>query len=70
MELKILGLTKQYGSKTAVDHLNITLSNGVYGLLGANGAGKTTFMRLLCDIQTPTSGKIMLNGKNITMLGE
>lgn len=36
MELKILGLTKQYGSKTAVDHLNITLSNGVYGLLGAN----------------------------------
>ena len=70
MELKILGLTKQYGSKTAVDHLNITLSNGVYGLLGANGAGKTTFMRLLCDIQTPTSGKIMLNGKNIAMLGE
>lgn len=70
MELKILGLTKQYGSKTAVDHLNITLSSGVYGLLGANGAGKTTFMRLLCDIQTPTYGKIVLNGKNITMLGE
>lgn len=70
MELKTIELTKQYGSKTAVDHLNITLSNGVYGLLGANGAGKTTLMRLLCDIQTPTLGEITLNGKNITVLGE
>ena len=54
MELKAIQLTKQYGSKTAVNHLNLSLSNGVYGLLGANGAGKTTLMRLLCDIQTPT----------------
>ena len=38
MELKIIGLTKKFGSKTAVDGLNITLTNGVYGLLGANGA--------------------------------
>ena len=56
MELKVTQLTKQYGPKTAVDHLDITLSNGVYGLLGANGAGKTTLMRLLCNIQTPTFG--------------
>lgn len=70
MELKTIGLTKQYGSKTAVNQLNITLTNGVYGLLGANGAGKTTLMRLLCDIQTPTSGKITLDGKNISGLGE
>ena len=70
MELKTDQLTKKYGSKTAVDHLNITLSNGVYGLLGANGAGKTTLMRLLCDIQAPTSGSITLDGKNISELGE
>ncbi len=70
MELKTIELTKKFGSKTAVNHLNITLSNGVYGLLGANGAGKTTFMRLLCNIQTPTSGKIVFNGKNIAGLGE
>ena len=70
MELKTIELTKKYGSKIAVNHLNITLSNGVYGLLGANGAGKTTFMRLLCNIQVPTSGKIVLNGKNIMGLGE
>ncbi|MED9902564.1 MAG: ABC transporter ATP-binding protein [Lachnospiraceae bacterium] len=70
MELKTIQLTKQYGSKIAVDHLNITLSNGIYGLLGANGAGKTTLMRLLCDIQPPTSGKITLDGKSISALGE
>ena len=70
MELKTIELTQKFGSKTAVNHLNITLSNGVYGLLGANGAGKTTFMRLLCNIQTPASGKIVLNGKNIAGLGE
>ena len=63
MELKVTQLTKKYGPKTAVDHLDITLSNGVYGLLGANGAGKTTLMRLLCNIQTPTFGKITLDGK-------
>jgi len=70
MELKTIGLTKKFGSKTAVNHLNITLSNGVYGLLGANGAGKTTLMRLLCNVQNPTSGRIVLNGKNIAGLGE
>lgn len=70
MEIKTIGLTKKFGSKIAVNELNITLTNGVYGLLGANGAGKTTFMRLLCNIQNPTSGKILLNGKNITGLGE
>lgn len=70
MELKAIGLTKKFGNKTAVNHLNITLTNGVYGLLGANGAGKTTFMRLLCGLQTPTSGKIILNGKNIVGLNK
>ena len=36
MKLQIIGLTKKFGSKTAVNDLNITLTNGVYGLLGAN----------------------------------
>lgn len=70
MELKTTGLTKKFGGKIAVNDLNITLPNGVYGLLGANGAGKTTLMRLLCNLQDPTSGKIYLNGKNIVGLGE
>lgn len=70
MELRTVGLTKKFGCKTAVDDLDLTLLNGVYGLLGANGAGKTTLMRLLCNIQKPTSGKILLNGKNIEGMGE
>ncbi len=70
MELKTVGLTKKFGRKTAVNDLSITLSNGVYGLLGANGAGKTTLMRLLCNLQNPTSGRILLNGKNILGIGE
>ena len=70
MELKTIGLTKRFGSKTAVNDLNIRLINGVYGLLGANGAGKTTLMRLLCNIQNPTCGKILFNGQNIVKMGE
>lgn len=70
MELSAVNLTKRYGSKTAVNRLNATLTNGVYGLLGANGAGKTTFMRLLCTVQRPTSGKIDLDSKSIWKLGE
>ena len=57
MELKTIELTKKFGSKTAVNHLNITLTNGVYGLLGANGAGKTTFMRLLCNNRPGGGGR-------------
>ena len=70
MELKTIGLTKRFGSKTAVDGLDITLTKGVYGLLGANGAGKTTLMRLICGVQRPDSGKVMVNGKNIEKIGE
>lgn len=70
MELKTVGLTKTFGSKTAVKDLSITLSCGVYGLLGANGAGKTTLMRLLCGLQNPTAGRLLFNGRPIGELGE
>lgn len=68
MELKITNLTKEFGQLTAVDHLNITMTNGVYGLLGVNGAGKTTLMRMLCTLLRPTSGKITCNGRDILEL--
>lgn len=70
MELKLDRLTKQYGNKIAVDRLSVTLKPGVYGLLGANGAGKTTLMRLICDIQSATSGEILFNNQDIRTLGE
>ena len=50
MELKLTHVTKQYGTKTAVDHINMTLREGIYGLLGANGAGKTSLMRLVLSL--------------------
>ncbi len=70
MELKTVELTKEYGKKKAVNRMNITLTQGVYGLLGANGAGKTTLMRLLCALQQPTGGRILLDGQSIGKLGE
>ena len=65
MELKLNDLTKKFGDFTAVDHVNLTMTNGVYGLLGVNGAGKTTLMRMLCTLIKPTSGSITYKGKNI-----
>ncbi|MCR5115929.1 MAG: ABC transporter ATP-binding protein [Lachnospiraceae bacterium] len=66
MELKVDRITKQYGSKIAVDRMNLTLNKGVTGLLGANGAGKTTLMRMMCGILTPTSGEITYDGNSVT----
>ena len=70
MELQLDRVTKQYGTKRAVDRLNLSMKVGVYGLLGANGAGETTLMRLLCDILNPTSGEIRYDGQNIHVMGE
>ena len=65
MILELDGLTKEFGDFTAVNHINLTMTNGVYGLLGVNGAGKTTLMRMLCTLLKPTSGTICCNGKDI-----
>ena len=70
MELQLQNLRKQYGTKCAVDHVSIHLNPGVYGLLGANGAGKTTIMRMICGVLRPTSGTIRLDGKTMQELGE
>lgn len=65
MELNITRLTKQFQDVTAVDHVSCTLGRGVYGLLGVNGAGKTTFMRMLCTLLRPTSGSVTWDGTDI-----
>lgn len=66
MELCIDRLTKQYENKIVVDRVSLQLTNGVYGLLGANGAGKTTFMRMLCGILKPTSGTVTFDGMDVS----
>ena len=65
MELILDNLTKEFGDFTAVDHINLSMTDGVYGLLGVNGAGKTTLMRMLCTLLKPTDGNIYCNGKDI-----
>jgi ABC-2 type transport system ATP-binding protein len=50
-------LTKKFGNFTAVDHITFSIKKGeIFGFLGANGAGKTTAMRMLCGLSKPTSG--------------
>lgn len=70
MKLTITDLTKKFGHKTAVNHVDLELTPGIIGLLGPNGAGKTTMIRLLCDLIQPDSGAVLLDGENIRFMGE
>ena len=55
--ISVRGLTKRFGSFTAVDHISFDVGRGeIFGFLGANGAGKTTAMRMLCGLSRPTAG--------------
>src|SRR6185436_16431512 len=59
-------LTKQFGHFTAVDHLSFEVNKGeIFGFLGANGAGKTTAMRMLCGLSLPTSGHAAVAGFDV-----
>ena len=63
--LLIDGLTKRYGSVTALDDLNLAVPRGRIGLVGANGAGKTTTFRLLLGLAHPTAGRIEVCGVDV-----
>lgn len=59
-------LTKRFGDFTAVDAISFEVSKGeIFGFLGANGAGKTTAMRMLCGLSFPTSGKAFVAGFDV-----
>lgn len=62
--LQTNGLTKQYGRRNAVDHVNLHVRQGaIYGLIGRNGAGKTTILRMIAGLASPTAGEIALFGE-------
>lgn len=62
--LATCGLTKKYGGKTVVDGVGLSLEKGqIYGLVGRNGAGKTTIIRMLTGQTVPTSGEVELLGE-------
>ncbi len=66
MKLSINNLSKTYaGSVRALDHVDLSISEGMFGLLGPNGAGKTTLMRTIATLQRADEGAIDLDGVNV-----
>jgi ABC-2 type transport system ATP-binding protein len=64
--IRLTSLTKQYGSFTAVDGINLEVPAGeLFGFLGPNGAGKTTTLRMIAGILKPTSGTVEIGGIDI-----
>ncbi len=69
--IQVRDLTKKFGSFTAVNAISFDVSKGeIFGFLGANGAGKTTAMRMLCGLSYPTSGSGTVAGYDIVEQGE
>lgn len=65
------GLTKHFGAFTAVDHISFDVSGGeIFGFLGANGAGKTTAMRMLCGLSRPSEGRAAVAGHDVGRASE
>lgn len=64
--IEVRNLTKKFGSFTAVDGISFTVEEGkIIGFLGPNGAGKTTTIQMILDLVTPTSGEILIFGKDM-----
>lgn len=69
MELRLTEVTKKYGDKVALDSFSYTFQPGIYGILGANGAGKSTMMNLITDNLRRDGGSITLDSEDIQKMG-
>ena len=68
-EIKTIDLVKKYKGRTVVNNVSVSLCRGeVVGLLGANGAGKTTTFYMITGLVKPNSGKIFINGEDVSDL--
>jgi simple sugar transport system ATP-binding protein len=66
--LRVEHISKRYGAVVALTDINMHLAHGeVLGLIGDNGAGKSTLLKILCGFQPPTSGRIILEGQEVTL---
>ena len=66
-DLELVGITKRFPGFTAIEHLDLTIPAGsFFALLGPSGCGKTTTLRLIAGLEEPTSGRILIGGKDVT----
>lgn len=65
MSIELQNVTKSFSNIKALANVSFTIDKGLFGLLGRNGAGKTTMMRLIANILQPEEGKVLIDGKNI-----
>ena len=66
MKIEVKGISKVFGDNKALDNISFNIEGGkAFGILGRNGAGKTTFIRILLGIMNEDSGKILIDGKSI-----
>lgn len=64
--IKALNITKKFGNFTAVSNMTCTIPDGcIYGLVGSNGAGKSTFLRLITGVYRPEDGNVLINDVNV-----
>ncbi|NSW95899.1 MAG: ATP-binding cassette domain-containing protein, partial [Bacteroidales bacterium] len=66
MKIEVQGLNKIYpNGNQALKDINLEFGKGMFGLLGPNGAGKSTLMRIMVTLMKPSSGRILIDGKDI-----
>src|SRR5579863_4470263 len=66
--LRVEHISKNFGAVSALTDVNLRLGRGeVLGLIGDNGAGKSTLLKILCGFQQPSSGRVVLEGREITL---
>ncbi|EME71848.1 ABC-type spermidine/putrescine transport system protein [Paramagnetospirillum caucaseum] len=65
--IRFEGVSKRFGDFTAVEHVDLAIHKGeFFSLLGASGCGKTTLLRMLAGFETPTAGRILIDGQDVT----